>query len=80
MLVQYGELQPTNGRDLLASLGHPNKFQRVSRLGKVTALLCSSGRHPNFAALNRRRHLYLAGRPACWALAHILVIVYYILM
>jgi len=26
---------------------------------------------PNFAALNRGRHLYLAGRPSRWALAHI---------
>jgi len=26
------------------------------------------------AALNRRRHLYLAGRPSRWALAHILVL------
>jgi len=26
---RYGELRPTNGSDLLASLGHPNKFQRV---------------------------------------------------
>ena len=25
------------------------------------------------AALNRRRHLYSAGRPSRWALAHILV-------
>ena len=25
------------------------------------------------AVLNRGRHLYLAGRPSCWALAHILV-------
>ena len=33
----YGELRPTNGWDLLASLGHPCKFQRVSRLGSVTA-------------------------------------------
>ena len=32
-----------------------------------------SGRQPNFAALNRRRHLYSAGRPSRWALAHILV-------
>ena len=29
---------------------------------------------PNFAALNRGRHLYSAGRPTRWALAHILVI------
>ena len=33
----------------------------------------SSGRKPNFAALNRGRHLCLAGRPSGWALAHILV-------
>jgi len=31
----------------------------------------SSGRQPNFAALNRGRHLYSAGRPSGWALAHI---------
>ena len=33
----------------------------------------SSGCQPNFAVLNRGRHLYSAGRPSCWALAHILV-------
>ena len=33
----------------------------------------SSGRQPNFAALNRGRHLCSAGRPSRWALAHILV-------
>jgi len=32
---------------------------------------CSSGRQPNFATLNRGRHLCLAGRPSRWALAHI---------
>ena len=63
----------TNGWDLLASLGHPCKFQRVSRLGSVTARHSSSGRQPNFAALNRGRHLYSAGRPSHCALAHILV-------
>jgi len=34
----------------------------------------SSGRRPNFAALNRGRHLYSAGRPSRWALAHVLVL------
>jgi len=54
-------------------LGHPCKFQRVSLLGSVTARHSSSGRQPNFAALYRGRHLYLAGQPSRWALAHILV-------
>jgi len=71
MTSQYGELRPTSGWYLLASLGHPCKFQRVSRLGSVTARDSSSGRQPNFAALNRGRHLYSAGRPSRWALAHI---------
>jgi len=49
------------------------KFQRVSRLGSVTARHSSSGRQPSFAALNSGRHLYSAGRPSRWALAQILV-------
>jgi len=53
--------------------GAPSKFQRVSRLGNVTARHSSSGRRPNFAALNRGRHLYSTGRPPRWALAHIVV-------
>ena len=35
----------------------------------------SSGRQPNFTALNRGRHLCSVGRPSRWALAHILVCV-----
>jgi len=35
--------------------------------------LYSSGRQPNFAALNRGCHLYSAGRPSRSALAYILV-------
>jgi len=46
--------------------GHPCKFQRVSHLGTVTARHSSSGRQPNFAAFNRGRHLYSAGRPSRW--------------
>jgi len=63
---QYGELRPTSGWDLLASLGHPGTFQRISDLGSVTAWHASSGHQPNFAALNRGRHLYSAGRPSRW--------------
>ena len=36
--------QPSSGWDLLASLGHPCKFQRVSCLGSITARHSSSGR------------------------------------
>ena len=31
------------------------------------------------AALNRGRHLYSAGRPSRWALAHILVLLYFLI-
>jgi len=55
------------------SLGHRCKFQQVSRLGSVTARHSSSGRQPNCAVLNRGRHLYSAGWPSRWALAHIQV-------
>ena len=78
MSSQYGELRPTSSRDPLASLGDPSKFQRVLRLGSITAWHSSSGRQPNFAALIRGRHLHSEGRPSCWALAHILVFVYFV--
>jgi len=71
MSPQYGELRPTSGWYCFGSLGHPSYFQRLSRLGSVTAWHCSSGRQPNFAALNRGCHVYSAGRPSRWALAHI---------
>jgi len=72
MLSQYGELRPPSGWDRFTSLGHPCKFQRVSRLGSVTARNLVVGVSQT-VALNRGRHLYLAGRPSRWALAHILV-------
>jgi len=43
MSLQYGELRPTNGWDRFGSLGHPSKFQRVSRLGFVTAATSLTG-------------------------------------
>ena len=51
----------------MATLGHPSKFQRVSRLGSVTARHSGSRRQPNFAALNRGRQLYSSGWPSRWA-------------
>jgi len=49
MSSQYGELPPINGWDLLASLGHRRKFQRVSHLAFVTAATSLTGGQPNFA-------------------------------
>jgi len=60
MSPQYGELRPTNGWDPLVSLGHPSKFQRVSRLGFVTAAKSLNGGQPNFA---RCEAVFWAGRP-----------------
>jgi len=33
----YGEFRPTSGWDCFGSLGHPSYFQRLPRLGSVTA-------------------------------------------
>jgi len=49
MSSQYGELQPTSGWDRFGCLGHPSKFQRVSRLGFVTASTSLNGSQPNVA-------------------------------
>jgi len=76
MSPQYGELRPTNGCDPSGSLRHPCKFQRVSRLCSVTARHLVAGVSQT-AALNRGRHLCLAGWPSRWALAHILVCFYF---
>ena len=65
--------RPTSGWDHFVSLGHPSKFQRVLHLGSIIAQQSSSKRQPNFAALNRGRHLCSAGRPSHWVSAHIVV-------
>ena len=57
----------------LSSCKNPTTLA-LSYFGSVTARHCSSGHQPNFATLNRGRHLYLAGRPSRWALAHIVVL------
>jgi len=49
--------------------GTPANFNGFRAFGSVTARHSSSGRQPNFAALNRGRHLYSARRPSRWALA-----------
>ena len=79
MSSQYGELRPTSGWDRLVSLGHPSKFQRVSRLGSIMqdTLLVGVSRT---AALNRGRYLYLAGWPSRWALADISSLFFFLLL
>jgi len=59
---QYGELRPTNGWDQFRSLGYPSKFQRVSRLGSVTAWHSSDGRQPNCGVVQRASPIF--GRAA----------------
>ena len=51
--------------------GTPANFNGFRVLAALFARHSSSGRQPDFAALNRGRHLYSAGRPSRWALAHI---------
>jgi len=73
MSLRYGELRPTSGWDRFGCLGYSSEFQLVSRPGFVTAATSLTTGQPNFAALNRGRHQYSAGRPSRWTLAHILV-------
>ena len=56
--VVWGTPANFNGFRILAALLHDT----------------GSGCQPNFAALNRGRQLYSAGRPSRWTLAHILVL------
>jgi len=60
MCTQYDEVRPTGGSDRLTGLGHPRKFQRLSRLRFVTAATSLNGSQPNFA---RYLAISLAGRP-----------------
>ena len=67
MSTQHGEFRPTS---VEVVWGTPANF---SGFRVLAALLHGSGHQPNFALLNRERHLCSAGRLSRWALAHILV-------
>jgi len=49
MPSQYGDLRSTSGWDRFGSFWHPQQFQRVSRLGFITAAMSLNGGQPNFA-------------------------------
>jgi len=55
--------------------GTPANFNGF-RVWQRCCTASSSGRQRNCEAWNRGRHLYSAGRPSRWALAHILVLLY----
>ena len=68
-MVNFGPLAAEIGLPVWGTPADFNGFRVLAALLHDT----SNGRHPNFAALNRGRHLYSAGRSSRWASAHILV-------
>ena len=68
-MVNLGPLTAEIGSTIWCIAANFNWFRVCQRYCTAS----SSGRQPNFGALNRGRHLCLAGRPSGWALAHILV-------
>jgi len=49
MFSQYRDLRPISGGDWFTSFRHPSKFQRVLRVGFVTAPALLNRGQPNFA-------------------------------
>jgi len=72
-MVNFGPLMAEIGSGVWGTLAN---FIGFRDLAALPGRHCSSGCQPNFAALNRGRHLYSAGRPSRWALAHILVLLW----
>ena len=67
-MVNFGPLATEIGSVVW---GTPANFNWFRVLAALLHGIYSSGRQPNFVALNRGRHLCLAGRPSRWALTHI---------
>jgi len=74
MFLQYGELRPTTAEIDSSVWGTPPNLNGFRVLAALLHGIYSSGRQPNFAALNRELHLYSTGRPSRWELADILVV------
>jgi len=66
-MVNFGILAAEIGWPVWGIPANFNSFRVLQRYCTAS----SSGRQPNFAALNRGHHLYLAEWPSRWALAHI---------
>ena len=66
-MVNFGLLTAENGWEFGAPLQISTGFASWQHYCTHS----STGRQPNFAALNTGRHLYSKGRPSRWALAHI---------
>ena len=72
-MVNFGPLSA----EILSLVWSPLQISTGFASWQRYCMAFSSGRQPNFVALNRGRHLCSAGRPSCWALAHILVVCAY---
>jgi len=66
-MVNFGLLAAEIGSPVWVPLQISTGFASCQRYCTAS----SSRRQPNFAVLNRGRHLYSAGRPLRWELAHI---------
>ena len=66
-MVNFGPLAAEIVSLVLGTPGNFNGFRVLAALLHSTLVVCVS----QAAAFNRGRHLYSAGRPSCWALAHI---------
>jgi len=64
-MVNFGPLAAENGLPVLGSPANFNGFPVLAALLHGTLV---SEQQPNFAAFNRGRNLYSAGRPSRWAL------------
>jgi len=68
-MVNFGPITAENCWRVWGTPANFNGFRVLAAL--LYGTLYSSLRQPNFAALNRGRRLYSAGRPSRWELAHI---------
>ena len=72
-MVNFDPLAAEIGSGVWGTRANFNGFRVLAALLHGTLVVDVS---QTFRALNRGRHLYLAGRPSRWALVHILVVVY----